>query len=355
MVAYLTLLRSRSQFRYLWLAQVISLTGDWFNTIALVVIVNRYTDSGLAVGGLFLARALPPFIFGPLAGVVADRFSRRAVLILSDLLRAIVVLGYLLVDRPERVWLAYVLSAVQFSVSTFFEPARAAIVPRLVAEAELLDANTLSSITWSAMLTLGGAIGGLTAALFGVQAALVIDSLSFVASALLVFGIRGGARPAGVHAGGSGWSNFVAGLAYVRQNPDVGLVTLVKGMGQVGSFDIVAALYAEKVFRVGQEGATTLGLMFAAFGLGAVAGPLVANRFGDNSARWLRRAIVGGFALLPLAWFIIGATWAAPSTGRTATCCCNPPSRTISWGASIRLTSASSRWRCRSRSGSPGW
>ncbi len=312
MVAYLALLRSRPQFRYLWLAQVISLTGDWFNTIALVVIVNRYTDSGLAVGGLFLARALPPFIFGPLAGVVADRFSRRAVLIVSDLLRAVVVLGYLLVDRPERVWLAYVLSAVQFSVSTFFEPARAAIVPRLVAEAELLDANTLSSITWSAMLTLGGAIGGLTAALFGVRTALVIDSLSFVASALLVLGIRAGARVGGVHAGGSGWSNFVAGLAYVRQNPDVGLVTLVKGMGQVGSFDIVAALYAEKVFRVGQEGATTLGLMFAAFGVGAVAGPLVANRLGDNSARWLRRAIVGGFALLPLAWFIIGAAPSLP-------------------------------------------
>ncbi len=312
MVAYLALLRSRPQFRYLWLAQVISLTGDWFNTIALVVIVNRYTDSGLAVGGLFLARALPPFIFGPLAGVVADRFSRRAVLIVSDLLRAVVVLGYLLVDRPERVWLAYVLSAVQFSVSTFFEPARAAIVPRLVAEAELLDANTLSSITWSAMLTLGGAIGGLTAALFGVRTALVIDSLSFVAWALLVLGIRAGARVGGVHAGGSGWSNFVAGLAYVRQNPDVGLVTLVKGMGQVGSFDIVAALYAEKVFRVGQEGATTLGLMFAAFGVGAVAGPLVANRLGDNSARWLRRAIVGGFALLPLAWFIIGAAPSLP-------------------------------------------
>src|SRR5574339_1185267 len=95
---YLSFLRLRTKFRSLWLAQVISLTGDWFNTIASVIIVNRYTASGLAVGGMFIARALPPFLLGPVAGVVADRFDRRKVLILSDLLRAGIVLGFLLVD-----------------------------------------------------------------------------------------------------------------------------------------------------------------------------------------------------------------------------------------------------------------
>ena len=69
---YVELLKLRPQYRALWLAQVISLTGDWFNTIASVIIVNRYAASGLAVGGLFIARALPPFLLGPVAGVVAD-------------------------------------------------------------------------------------------------------------------------------------------------------------------------------------------------------------------------------------------------------------------------------------------
>src|SRR5574339_1105064 len=149
---YLSFLRLRSRFRALWLAQVISLTGDWFNTIASVIIVNRYSASGLALGGLFIARALPPFLLGPMAGVIADRFDRRKVLVLSDVLRAVIVLGFLLVDRPERLWLLYVLTVLQFSVSTFFEQARAALVPALVEDAELLTANTLSSITWSAML-----------------------------------------------------------------------------------------------------------------------------------------------------------------------------------------------------------
>src|SRR6476659_9872580 len=99
MTSYFSFLQLRPKFRSLWLAQVISLTGDWFNTIASVIIVNRYSASGLALGGLFIARALPPFLLGPVAGVVADRFDRRKVLALSDVLRAGFVLCFLLVDR----------------------------------------------------------------------------------------------------------------------------------------------------------------------------------------------------------------------------------------------------------------
>jgi MFS family permease len=309
---YFSFLQLRPKFRALWLAQVISLTGDWFNTIASVIIVNRYSASGLAVGGLFIARALPPFLLSPIAGVVADRFDRRKVLILSDVLRAGIVLCFLLVDRPERLWLLYLLTVLQFSVSAFFEPARAALVPALVGEDELLMANTLSSITWSAMLALGGAIGGLTAALFGARVSLIVDSASFLASAALVMSIPGEFRAEAVHTVESGWQSFVDGLSYVKGNLDVGLITLVKAMGQVGSFDIIAALYAAHVFRQGREGATSLGLMFAAFGVGAVIGPLISNRLGNSDARWLRHAILGGFVCMPLAWFIVGTAPALP-------------------------------------------
>ena len=312
MSEYFSFLQLRPKFRALWLAQVISLTGDWFNTIASVIIVNRYSASGLAVGGLFIARALPPFLLGPVAGVLADRFDRRKILILSDLLRAGIVLGFLLVDSPERLWLLYLLTVLQFSVSAFFEPARAALVPALVEEDELLMANTLSSITWSAMLTLGGAIGGLTAALFGTRVSLIVDSASFLASAALVISIPGEFRAEAVHVVESGWQNFLEGLKYVRRNLDIGLITLVKAMGQLGSFDIIAALYAAHVFRQGQEGATTLGLMFTAFGVGAVIGPLISNRLGNSDAAWLRRAIWGGFACMPLAWLIVGIAPALP-------------------------------------------
>src|SRR5690349_1438081 len=312
MTDYLSFLRLRPAFRSLWLAQVISLTGDWFNTIASVILVNRYAASGLAVGGLFIARALPPFLLGPVAGVIADRFDRRKVMILSDVLRAGIVLCFLLIDRPERLWLLYVLTVLQFSVSSFFEPARAALVPSLVKSDELLTANTLASITWSAMLTLGGAIGGLTASLFGVNVSLVVDSLTFLASAALLLTIQGPFQAKAAHSLESGWQNFVDGMNYVRKDLDVGLVTLVKALGQVGSFDIIAALYASHVFRQGQEGATTLGLMFTAFGVGAVIGPLFSNRFWESHALWLRRAILAGFVCMPLAWLIVGTAPTLP-------------------------------------------
>jgi len=309
---YLPFLQLRPKFRNLWLAQVISLTGDWFNTIASVIIVNRYAASGLAVGGLFIARSLPPFLLSPFAGVIADRFDRRKVLILSDLLRAGIVLSFLWVDRPERLWLLYILTILQFSVSAFFEPARAALVPALVEEDELLTANTLSSITWSAMLTLGGAIGGLTASVFGVRVSLVVDAATFLISAIFILGIHGDFHSHALHAMESGWKNFIEGMKYVRNNLDVGLVTLVKALGQVGSIDIISALYARSIFQMGEEGATSLGLMFTALGVGAVTGPLIANRLGDSSVTWLWRAILGGFLCLPIAWLIIGIAPSLP-------------------------------------------
>jgi MFS family permease len=311
MDGYLGLIR-RPHFRRLWLAQVISLLGDWFNTIALVILVNRYTESGAAVGGLFLARALPPFVLGPLAGVVADRFNRKWVLFTSDLLRALIVLGFLWVDRPERAWLLYVLSVAQFAVSSFFEPARAALLPNLVPEEDLITANTLSSATWSAMLALGAAAGGLVAAGFGARAALLIDSFSFFVSAVLVAGIAYRPTARDSRAQSNGLVDFVDGLAYVRQNPTVGLLACVKAMGQIGSVDIMIAVYAERIFRLGQDGALTLGLMFACFGFGSVAGPFIANALGVRTARALQRAIVAGFVLIPLGWLVWGAAPTLP-------------------------------------------
>lgn len=308
MQTYIDLIRRRKQFRYVWLSQVVSMLGDWFNAIATVILVNRLTDSSLAVGGLFLARSLPPFVLGPIAGVVADRFSRKAVMITSDALRVFIVLGFLFVDSPDKAWLIYVLTVAQFIVSSFFEPARAAILPSLVEENELLTANTLSSATWSAMLTIGAALGGIFAAAFGVAVALIIDAATFALSALFLsrvvierpVEVEPGATPSG------GWSDFVEGLRYVRQRPDVGWIAVVKALGQVGNLDVVSAFYAERVFVVGEDGALTLGLLMAALGVGAVLGPLVRDAIGGRDEPALEKAITVGFSLLPIAWLLVG-------------------------------------------------
>ncbi|MBA3572316.1 MAG: MFS transporter, partial [Pyrinomonadaceae bacterium] len=90
-VGYIELLRKNRAFRQLWLGQVVSQMGDWFNTIAIYTIILNLTGSGRDVGLLLVARFLPSFVFGSLSGVLADRFSRRSIMIVSDLLRAVVV------------------------------------------------------------------------------------------------------------------------------------------------------------------------------------------------------------------------------------------------------------------------
>src|SRR5229473_3251375 len=194
-VGYMELLRGNRGFRFLWLGQVVSQLGDWFDTIAVYTIALRLTGSSRSVALIMVARFLPSVVMGPLSGVVADRFNRRSIMITADLLRAVVVLGFLFVRRPDQMWLVYVLTVMQLAFSAFFEPAKTAAIPSIVSDRELLPANAITSVTWSAMLTLGAAIGGVVTGLFGTNVAFMLDSASFLASAAFIARIRFPKRP----------------------------------------------------------------------------------------------------------------------------------------------------------------
>jgi MFS family permease len=306
---YIELLRKRPGYRNLWLASVVSLLGDWFNTIASVMIVNRYTDTDLAISWILIAKTLPRFFLGPLAGVLADRVNRKWVLVTSDVLRAGIVLSFLLVDRPERVWLIYVLTVAQFIVASFFEPASSAILPGLVeGEQELVTANVLGSITWSAMLAMGAAAGGVFAGIFGAEAALVIDSATFLVSAGLVLRVDYDRSSIPVETASSGFKDMVDGFKYVIKEKGLGFLVLIKSMGQIGSADILIAVFAERYFPYGQEGATAMGIMFAASGLGAILGPLIAKALGGTSTRELRSLIQKSYLLIPVGWLLLAVS-----------------------------------------------
>lgn len=310
---YLVLLQNNRSYRYLWLSQVVSLTGDWFNLIAAASLVARLDGSGLAIGGLFLARLLPPFLLGPLAGVVADRVDRRKILIASDLLRALVVLGFLLVQSEQDVWLIYVLTTFQLSLSAFFEPARSALLPSLVRREDLLTANALDGITWSALLALGAALGGLATALFGATTAFVIDALTFVLSAWFVGQIRlfgtastsETALPAE-----AGWQALVSGWQYLWQQPAVLVVALLKGGSALasGGMTVLEVSFAEEIFPLGNDGSGTLGLILFIAGLGATAGPLVVRRLTGDHLGAMYWTILAAFAASFTGYLLTG--WA---------------------------------------------
>ena len=301
-VGYLELLRSNRGFRFLWFGQVVSQMGDWFDTIAVYTIALTLTGSPRSVALIMVARFLPSVVMGPLSGVVADRFSRRTIMIASDIVRAVVVLGFLFVRRPDQMWLVYVLTVLQLAFSTFFEPAKTAAIPSIVSDRELVPANAIASVTWSVMLTLGAAIGGFVAGSFGTNAAFVLDSLTFVASAILISTVRFPKRierPKTKLTVGKalGITDTIEGAHYVRHRPRVLAYLLVKtswGMG--GGILTLLAVFGERIFPVAGKAATGIGVLFTARGIGTAVGPIVARRWTGETRKKMQTAV--GIAFL---------------------------------------------------------
>ena len=301
-VGYLELLRENPAFRTLWLGQVVSQMGDWFDTIAVYTLALQLTGSSRSVALIMVARFLPSVVMGPLSGVVADRFSRRSIMILSDIMRALVVLGFLLVRRPDQMWLVYVITVLQLGFSSFFEPAKTAAIPSIVSDRELLPANAIASVTWSVMLTLGAAIGGFVTGWFGTNAAFVLDSLTFVASAILISRVRFPTRDARQKSKPTigkalGVGDTIEGARYVKHRPRVFAYLMVKtswGMG--GGIMTLLAVFGERIFPVAGKTATGIGVLFTARGIGTAIGPIMARRWSGETRKQMQNSI--GIAFL---------------------------------------------------------
>src|SRR5215813_4966485 len=306
-VGYIDLLRRNRSFRQLWLGQVVSQMGDWFDTIALYTIILQLTGSGRDVGLLLVARFVPSFFFGPISGVIADRFSRQRIMIVSDILRAFVVLGFLFVRRPDQLWIIYVLTVFQLGLSTFFEPAKTAAIPSIVEDRELVAANAISSVTWSAMLTLGAAIGGFITSLFGTDVAFIADAATYLLSAALIASIRVPKRKKRERQKVTlsrllGIKETIEGIRYVKDRPRVLAALLVKpAWGLGGGILTLLAVFGERIFPMGKNAGGGIGVLFAARGIGTAVGPLVARRLSGEGDRGMQAAI--GIA------FLIGGTF----------------------------------------------
>ncbi len=300
--SYRDLLRDNPRYRRFWLAGVISQLGNWFNYIAVFVLLTNLGGGGGTVSWFLIAKFLPTTIFGPAAGVLADRFSRKAIMIAADLTRIGVVLAFLAVRRPEQIWLVYLLAVAQETLWTFFDPARRASTPNLVSRAQLPLANALSGATWSVLLALGAALGGLTTALWGWRTAIVVDAATFALSAAILATIdlpqtRPSAqeRPRSSWRQLSGWEDIQAGYRYLRHNPEVARIMLVKsGWALSGGILVMLTVFGEQVFRIGGHGGGS-GLFYSFRGIGAAIGPILAWRLLGDDTPAMYRGIAAAF------------------------------------------------------------
>ena len=190
----LSLLRDR-RFGLLWLGGLVSLTGNWVLMAGLPLAVYQLTDSTLATGGIFIATMIPRIVLGTVAGVVVDRWDRRKVLVVANLALAVTLLPLLLVGSEESVWLVYLVAVFQSTLALVVTPAEGALLPRLVGEEQLVQANALNALNNQIARLIGPAIGGLAVGFGGLSTVALLDSFSYLAAALLIGAIAVDARP----------------------------------------------------------------------------------------------------------------------------------------------------------------
>jgi MFS family permease len=310
-VGYIALLRRNKAFRRLWYGQVVSQLGDWFDSIALFALLLRLTGSGQAVGALMVAQYLPSTVVGLWAGVVVDRLPRKLVMIVSNIGSALLVLLFLLVRDASQVWIIYIVTIFKMALVSFFEPARTAITPNVTSRDELIAANAISGATWSAMLAIGAALGGVVAGTLGTDAAFIIDSASFVLSALFIWAVPVHETHLHERQPTSRLQEFREGLSFVFSHRDIALYTLTKSLWSLGGgVLLLLTLFGRQIFPLGVDGALSIGLLYAARGIGAGIGPLLARRLGGDTARFLRRAIGPSILLTAVGYTIVSG---APS------------------------------------------
>ena len=310
-VGYIQLLRRNPAFTRLWIGQVVSNLGDWFNTVAVLALVYDLTQSGLSTGLIIIASTLPAFLLTPYAGAVVDRFDRRKIMIAADVTRGVMALGMLLVRTADTIWLLYVFSALLIAFASFFGPALNSAIPNLVEADELISANALSSATWGLMLAVGAAVGGVVIAALGRDAAFVVNSVSFFFSAGMVFSIHKSFGHEHLHraqTGRSAWQDFRDSLTFLRSYPQVLSSVLVKtGIGFAGGIILLLTVFAQAVFKVGDAG---VGWLYSARGLGVLLGPYFARPIVGRDLIKMRRAILISFVLAGVGYFAFSSSQA---------------------------------------------
>lgn len=282
-------LRQRN-FALLWFGQLISLIGDWVLLIALPFHIYRLTGSALATGAMFMASALPSLLLGSVAGVFADRWDRRRMMIVADVLRALALLPLLFVNSAEWIWIVYVVAFATATISQFFMPAKSAIIPTLVGEHELVAANSLNAISDPVTRLIGPSLGGALMVWLGLMSVVWVDVASFLISAVMIGLIalpqnqRSVVEPTKQSVTWTTvWRDWLAGLRLVRAQHMLLMLFVVTGiMGLADAiFTALMVPFAQQVM-----GITSLefGWVIAAQGVGGLLGGLLIGRINQRAS-----------------------------------------------------------------------
>ena len=316
---FVELIKEYPSFRRLWIAQAISNFGDWFGLLALYALVQRYSDSEFLLGLVIVVKMLSLAFFSPIAGYLTDRFNRRILMIICDGGRALSLLLMLLVQQESLLWLAYALTGFQMMLSAIFEPAKTASIPNVAPLERLVDANIISTATWSIIFTTGMAIGGFATEWIGVEGVFILDAFTYLVSAWFIYRavIPQEARRSNYVEGQKKptiWedirqnigTDIVLGIRYLRDNHHILRPAVAKGTSTIflGGLVYMLVLVSDSILQMGSIG---LGLLYAARGIGTGIGPVIARQHFTDERQWV--VVMGAsIALSGAMYLVVGLT-----------------------------------------------
>ena len=314
-LTYMQLLRANRSFRRLWLGQVVSELGNWFYFIAALGLVRLVTNNAAGATTIILLARLAPFtLFAPLAGAFVDRWSRRSVMIVTDLARAVVTLSLLLVHTPGDLWIAYACTVLLSLFGAFFEAAKNAAVPNITGDSDLLAGNALMFSSRFLLMSFGAALGGWTASHFGYKAAFIINSASFLVSAYSVWLIPDSDTRQSLQAvaashqsdlsrrRASYWTDIREGWSYIVRHAPVATILGINILWATGggAINLIIDRLGGLVFA-GQQGMTgdsAVAGLYVANGIGLFIGMMIARRVGTYLELRHRTVTFLGWALV---------------------------------------------------------
>lgn len=280
----------------LWWAQLISQFGDRINQMALIGLVSE-RDPGSAVGlaKLLSFTIIPVFIVGPIAGVFVDRWDKRRTLFVCDLLRGLLVLTipFIFMDRTSMVPI-YIVVFLTFCFSRFYVPAKMSIIPALVAQDNLLVANSFMTTTGMIAFVLGCALGGVLVDHAGARGGFIGDAITFFCSAILIISIPRDLRinfDSGrflktgeemLEIEKSFFREMVDGIKYLAGNKGISFVihTLFILLSAAGAVYVVVIVFIQETF---QSVTKDLGILAVSLGIGLFTGTVLYGKWGK---RW---------------------------------------------------------------------
>jgi MFS family permease len=301
---YWNLVRHNADFRRLYVGRLISFAGDWFLVVPLVGLVYEASGSPLAAAAVFAAQAFPALLLAPLTGLAADRFERKKILVITDIVRAALALSLLATEAIDATWFPLLIIAFEGTGAAFFYPASTGALPNLVETEDLAAANVLMSSAWGAALALGAALGGLFATVVSRDAAFAVNAASFLVSAILVARIKGRLQEPTRTATGFLTSTRDA-LRFALDRPPVAALLTAKAVHALTSGGAVG-LFAVMSFSLFEAGDGGTGLLFGARGLGNLIGPVLAFRIVGSSDRRILGSIGYAMALWGAAYVLVG-------------------------------------------------